>query len=208
MLSKKLCKYLGVYLDEQLSWGDQIRSINLKLSKSLGIISKIRHYVPQYLIKMIYYSFFQSHINYGIENWAGAHDSTLDSLRASNNKAVQLMTFSDYRTTAQPLFDNLKLLNFDQTIKLNDDHSHRLISHTERYVPIARTQYKARFVSSRGLLFWESISKEIRALIINIFTYTIPIYGIIFNLLAIFTKYIYLFTKIYICFILSIYFLS
>ena len=42
---KSQIKYLGVYIDQHLHWGPQIKHINSKLAKNMGIITKLRHYV-------------------------------------------------------------------------------------------------------------------------------------------------------------------
>ena len=39
--------YLGVVLDEFLSWDAHVNSLRKKLAQSNGILSKLRHYVPQ-----------------------------------------------------------------------------------------------------------------------------------------------------------------
>ena len=43
----KMAKYLGVLIDDKLNWNEQINAINLKLAKGIGLLSKIRHYVPK-----------------------------------------------------------------------------------------------------------------------------------------------------------------
>ena len=42
-----IAKYLGVYLDDNLSWDIHIRELSNKLSRANGIMSKLRHYVPK-----------------------------------------------------------------------------------------------------------------------------------------------------------------
>ena len=44
--SKDHVKYLGVHIDYKLSWKNHIDSITMKLSKTTGLLSKIRHFVP------------------------------------------------------------------------------------------------------------------------------------------------------------------
>ena len=44
---KDYLKYLGLMIDSNLSWKWDIESICHKISKSIGIIAKIRHYVPR-----------------------------------------------------------------------------------------------------------------------------------------------------------------
>ena len=49
-------KYLGLTLQNDLHWKMHLTSLEKKLSRSIGLPSKIRHYVPKFLLKTIYYS--------------------------------------------------------------------------------------------------------------------------------------------------------
>ena len=49
-------KYLGIYIDEHLSWDSQITHINNKIAKNIGIIDKLRYYLNLHMLKQIYYS--------------------------------------------------------------------------------------------------------------------------------------------------------
>ena len=55
-------KYLGVYLDKNLSWDYQINQVSKKLSCANGIISKRRHLCPRDILIYVYYSIFYSHL--------------------------------------------------------------------------------------------------------------------------------------------------
>ena len=57
-------KYLGVLLDEHLSWKNQVQKLNKSPSDISGLIFKLRHYVPLATCKLIYYSLFHSVILY------------------------------------------------------------------------------------------------------------------------------------------------
>ena len=43
---KSQIKYLGVSIDEHLKWYAQLQHINNKLTKTVGILFKLRHYMP------------------------------------------------------------------------------------------------------------------------------------------------------------------
>ena len=62
-------KYLGVFLDNRLTWKFHIKELCKKLSRAVGIIFKMRHYCTESTIKYLYYSMFNSHLSYGISLW-------------------------------------------------------------------------------------------------------------------------------------------
>ena len=53
-------KYLGVKIDEHLTWKPQIDGISTKLNKANAILSKIRHFVDQKTLEAIYHAIFES----------------------------------------------------------------------------------------------------------------------------------------------------
>ena len=42
---KQYIKYLGVYIDQNLNWEQHIKFVLGKISKNIGIINKLRHYL-------------------------------------------------------------------------------------------------------------------------------------------------------------------
>ena len=56
-LEQKSCvQYLGIYFDENLSWKFHINLICSKISKIVGIIPKLRHYVMRKILLTLYNS--------------------------------------------------------------------------------------------------------------------------------------------------------
>ena len=54
--SKVYIKYLGVLIDQNLSWKYHIDSIVTKICKNVGLIAKLRHSVPRSILLNIYKS--------------------------------------------------------------------------------------------------------------------------------------------------------
>ena len=48
--------YLGVVLDEFLSWDAHVNNLCKELAQTDGILSKLRHYVPQKTCISVYFS--------------------------------------------------------------------------------------------------------------------------------------------------------
>ena len=69
--------YLGVCLEESLTWKKHLEAVQTKISKASYLISKIRHYVDLATLKILYYSLVFPHINYCITVWGGTYKSSL-----------------------------------------------------------------------------------------------------------------------------------
>ena len=54
----KSVRYLGIEIDKTLSWNNQIEVLAKKLSRTNGILSKVRYYIPTETLTSIYYSLF------------------------------------------------------------------------------------------------------------------------------------------------------
>ena len=66
------CKCLGlhyrtIYIGKHI-W-TYLVNLKKKLSHSIGLLSKIRHYIPKHLLRKLYYSLFNSHLIYACEIW-------------------------------------------------------------------------------------------------------------------------------------------
>ena len=52
------CRFLDVWLDEQVSWSDRINYILSKIAKNNGILSKIRFFIDKTIALMLYLHLF------------------------------------------------------------------------------------------------------------------------------------------------------
>ena len=69
-------KYLGLKIDEPLTWKPHIDGISAKLNKANAMISEIRHFVDQKTLKAIYHAIFESHLYSSSLVWAQNFNST------------------------------------------------------------------------------------------------------------------------------------
>ena len=62
---EKTCtKYLGVLLDEYLLFKDHINTLKQKLNRANGILAKLKHHLPSDILKIVYYSLFDTYLRY------------------------------------------------------------------------------------------------------------------------------------------------
>ena len=63
---KNYIRYLGILIDSNLSWKFHIDYVCQKVSKTIGIIAKLRHFVPRHVLLTLYRSLILPYISYGI----------------------------------------------------------------------------------------------------------------------------------------------
>ena len=69
-------KYLGVLLDEHLTWSPQISHVQMKLNRTIGILSKLRYLANIHILKTVYHSLFETHLLYACQLWAQNNKKT------------------------------------------------------------------------------------------------------------------------------------
>ena len=91
LLNVKSIKFLGVILDNTVSWVEQINSIKNKISKSIGIISKARKSLNSNTLLTLYYSFIYPHLTYCIDSWGSAYETYLLPILKLQKKVLRLL---------------------------------------------------------------------------------------------------------------------
>ena len=113
-----MVKYLGVTFDSNLTWKNQVNELCLKLSKTVGIFSKLRYYVNVDILIMLNYSLIYPFLTYGIQVWGLTYPTYLKPVTTLQKRVVRLMTFSDPRSHSEPLLKSLRPLKFSDVINL------------------------------------------------------------------------------------------
>jgi hypothetical protein len=68
-------KFLGLIIDNMLSWKSHIDWHMSKLSSACYVIRAVKHYVTQETLRMIYFSYVHSVMAYGIIFWGNSPHS-------------------------------------------------------------------------------------------------------------------------------------
>ena len=125
----KSIKYLGVYLDYDLSGITHCKEILPKLRRCNGMLAKARHHILQKKdLLSIYYSMFSSILTYGSQVWGLLDNPTLDKIERAQKAAVRIISFSEFKAHTSPIFNEIKILKFKDYIKLQNIlliHDHR-----------------------------------------------------------------------------------
>ena len=115
--NEKSFKLLGVLFDEYLSFESHISAICTKLTKSLFCIRRIKNFVNQNTLKMLYFAMIHSHIVYCLNIYSCANTTTLQKIRIKQKEAIRVVCNSPYRAHTAPLFRQMNILPLDELIK-------------------------------------------------------------------------------------------
>ena len=84
-------KFLGVIIDNKLSWSDHIKALTKKLSCCIGSLNQIIESIPERLHKDLYHTLFESYLSYGISVWGGCSNTKLFPLFKAQKKVMRVV---------------------------------------------------------------------------------------------------------------------
>ena len=184
----KSIKYLGVTIDEHLTWNHHINNLASTLSRANGMLCKIRHFVPYPTLISIYYSIFNSHLSFGNQIWGQNKNRHTDRITKLQNKAVRIINFSNFRDSAILSYAHSRILKMHDQIfmknclliqdhsknslpnpinhffkKLDNIHTYNTRSQSNHHYfqIINRTDYSLKSISNRAVLDWNSLSRKL-----------------------------------------------
>jgi len=102
-------KFLGVTMDNTLSWNNHIDLLKIKLSTASYIIINPRTYMSAASLEMIYYAFFHSATSYGIIFWGNSSRSS--TLLSMQNKAIRITEGRGNRVSCRSVFKKLQIFS-------------------------------------------------------------------------------------------------
>ena len=188
---KEYVKYLGLMIDSNLSWKYHIESICHKISKSIGVIAKIQHYVPSRVLLSVYDSLLVPYLTYGICGWGNCALTFQRKIVTLQKRALRVIYFMKSHEHTVPFFlksnclplpslffrDCNYLLHdinrqsapvsiLNQFVKTSQIHNYnrRSVSSDSFYVKFSRTNKIYAFFSRISAQIWNSILHSIKLL--------------------------------------------
>ena len=110
-------KYLGIHIDELLTWRDHVSYIYKSLLKYYGIFNHMKHFVKREIIRQIYFAFICSKIKYGIEIYGScAH---MHRLQVIQSGLLKMFLNINRRSDTNKLHLSLRLLKVEHIYKMH-----------------------------------------------------------------------------------------
>ena len=182
-------KYLGVQIDDNLTFKTHINFLYSKLSRTLGVMFKVKHYLPKTYLLLLYNTLFHPHLIYCISAWSSTFSTYLNPLQTLQNKAIKLIEgLSHWQSSTT--YKNLKILKINELVKfeisnflyrhfnnklslnfpnyfvgLNQIHTidtRRRLTCCIYRIPLYKTSRTQRSIKYKGVIIWNNISSDVR----------------------------------------------
>jgi hypothetical protein len=112
-------KFLGIYIDHLLDWGQHIMCVYNKISKGLYALNTAKKYLCISSMRKLYFALIQPYITYGLMIWGSTYKYHTRKLITQQKKAIRLVCKKSYNDHAEPLFKKLKILKFTDLFELH-----------------------------------------------------------------------------------------
>ena len=117
--------FLGITINNKLNWNRHINKVTNKISKTVGILNKLRSFLPSDVLQTIYNTLILPHLIYGILAW-GRQTNAIHTIQ---KRAIRIIAASKYNAHTEPLFKQLNLLKASDICKLQElKFYHKLIN--------------------------------------------------------------------------------
>jgi hypothetical protein len=149
-------KFLGMTLDNTISWKKHIDSIICKLNKACYIIRKSTQYLGIDALKMVYYDFFHSIMYYGLIFWGNrTHSSRVSKLQ---KRAARIMVWAGSRASCRKIFSFLQILPLPSQylyslVMFVVNNMELFAENSELYATVARNSSNLHFTISNLTAF-------------------------------------------------------
>ena len=142
-------KFLGVILQENLSWKNHISTLANKITKSTGVLRALQHKLPINILYMLFNTLIYPYLQYCNIAWASQYNTSVERIFILQKKALRNVCKKPWGAHTQQLF---KLLH---TLKLTDINRHQTCcnnnNNNERFTcQNQKTESEARAVAGGG----------------------------------------------------------
>ena len=177
------CRFLGVMIDNKLSWKAHIKHVSSKVAKSVGIISKARKILDKKTLETLYYTMIYPYLLYCNIIWGNCNATTIWPIFKLQKMAIRLITNTSRRESTSKHFKKLHLLkvpdlyDFNVSIFMHNFINENLPTTFEKYfiltgevhnvatrqtndyrVPFYKSQIGSKFLRKTGVDIWKSIN--------------------------------------------------
>lgn len=176
-------KYLGVIIDETLSFRPHIDSLVNRVRKLIYVFKKLRTIADSKLIKQVYLALGQSVINYCITSWGGAPKTNLLPLERAQRAILKVAYFHPFLYPTDLLYKSCNVLTVRQLFIMHLVlKQHTMLSYNAEYInnkrrndivcdsnPSSKYVFVNRFFTFLGPFLYNRLNRKLSIYNLNYF---------------------------------------
>lgn len=174
-------KYLGITINSTLNWKEHITTVTNNIRKLYYIFRQLRTFLDLKLIKMLYYTFVQNIVQYGIIAWGSAYKTTIKKVEVAQRILIKICLSQPYDYPTNLIFCHFKVFSIKQlyvqkillymhkniyrynTIQYSNQYT-RAINNQSLEVPRMLTKLTQHTVTYLGPKIYNLLPKDIRSI--------------------------------------------
>ena len=167
-------KFLGVYLDDRLTFKPHVEKTAVKISRAIGMLRKIRFFVPKKVLILIHYALVHSVTSYAITTYSSACQSVLSRISRLVNKSLKIATSNEVINMdvckQEKIFDFQATLKYFTCIKMFQilkTSSHIYFKEKFDRIQIAHNYETRRVNSERLTIPYARLTRCMRSFLVN-----------------------------------------
>ena len=106
--------FVCLTVNNHMDWNSHITNISNKITKTKGIMNRIKKSIPQQILNLMYNSLILPHIYFCITAW-GFKCNRIFTLQ---KKALRIITKSKFNSHTEPLFRELSILKVEHIFQM------------------------------------------------------------------------------------------
>ena len=183
-------KYLDLIVDCHLNWKKHVHEVSKKISRGMGILSRLGLFVTDDILAQLYYSLVYPFLAYGLVVWGNTYATTFKTIVTLQRQALRIITFSKRDAQSNPIFSQLGLIKFMDLVTMQTAifmfqyyhnllpkafdnyftfisskyyYNTRLASKSTYYIDYVRTNYGKFNLHFSGPSIWNKLDEEIKS---------------------------------------------
>ena len=110
-------KFLGINIDNNLTWKAHINHMTTKISKGVGVLSRLSKELSYNMLILIYNTILLPYHTYCCITWGFTYQTYINKIFTIKKKAIRIVTHSPFDCHSLPLFKKTSNLNIFQIIE-------------------------------------------------------------------------------------------
>ena len=172
-------RFLGVEIDRKFKFDRHIEHICSKISKSIGIMFRVRGFVPSPCLRNLYFSLIHPYLLYCLPVFGATYAIHLQPLIILQKRAIRIISNAGFLDHTEPLFKLQKILKLQDLYKyslacyffknqnllnsFSQSHNYNTRNRDLFLPPHERLRSTSQSVIYNGIIVWNNIPDSIKA---------------------------------------------